>query len=329
MTPTNFIFPPPPPPPPPPSSNFDSHPSSLNQGYSSNGYDSNSAGGQYAGRSNSSARAWPPRGSRNGASSGYSNLRMNGQHLITRGGYINRYSSQSQSYPNGAIQFPSQHFQAQQVPQNGYEQHVYGLSHGSYDPLRNPTIPRNPCFSNNESVQAMLNAQNTTNASPNGSWYGSERQSASGNSWYNTNQTVIGPPTRVGYERAGRTKPVQPYGQASSQGTQQNSTSIENNFSTHQGSSSMRTNSATFGSPLGTFLEPLVPPSVPGAGAPLRAAYSVGLENVRKPRKKRKHNQLGLTPKTEDHESSEEEDVDEESKLAAVQHNDRSSNPGQ
>jgi hypothetical protein len=41
---------------------------------------------------------------------------------------------------------------------------------------------------------------------------------------------------------------------------------------------------------------------------------AVDAANPRK--KKRKHNQLGLTPKTEDHESSEEDDVDEESKLA-------------
>lgn len=44
-------------------------------------------------------------------------------------------------------------------------------------------------------------------------------------------------------------------------------------------------------------------------------------ENTRKPRKKkRKHNQLGLTPKAEEHESSEEEedDVNEEARLAAV-----------
>lgn len=48
----------------------------------------------------------------------------------------------------------------------------------------------------------------------------------------------------------------------------------------------------------------------------------VSQERSRKPRKKkRKHNQLGLTPKTVEHESSEEEeedDVDEESKLAAA-----------
>ncbi|KAJ5744051.1 hypothetical protein N7533_008921 [Penicillium manginii] len=47
-------------------------------------------------------------------------------------------------------------------------------------------------------------------------------------------------------------------------------------------------------------------------------AADVNANATRKPKKrKRKHNQLGLTPKTEDHESSEdEEDADEESKLA-------------
>ena len=44
-------------------------------------------------------------------------------------------------------------------------------------------------------------------------------------------------------------------------------------------------------------------------------------EMARRPKKKkRRHNQLGLTPKTLEHESSEEEenDVDEETKLAVA-----------
>ncbi|GFF73084.1 hypothetical protein IFM61606_01235 [Aspergillus udagawae] len=60
------------------------------------------------------------------------------------------------------------------------------------------------------------------------------------------------------------------------------------------------------------------PPPVPSFGNPLPVKPPPAVDtalNTRK--KKRKHNQLGLTPKTEDHESSEEDDdVDEESKLA-------------
>ncbi|KAJ5702878.1 hypothetical protein N7488_010426 [Penicillium malachiteum] len=65
---------------------------------------------------------------------------------------------------------------------------------------------------------------------------------------------------------------------------------------------------------------PKVPaaPAVPSFGNPLPCKPPPAADATRKPKKrKRKHNQLGLTPKTEDHESSEEEeDVDEEAKLA-------------
>ncbi|KAJ6013985.1 hypothetical protein N7540_008576 [Penicillium herquei] len=60
------------------------------------------------------------------------------------------------------------------------------------------------------------------------------------------------------------------------------------------------------------------PPAVPSFGNPLPCKPPPAADATRKPKKrKRKHNQLGLTPKTEEHESSEEEeDVDEEAKLA-------------
>lgn len=60
------------------------------------------------------------------------------------------------------------------------------------------------------------------------------------------------------------------------------------------------------------------PPAVPSFGNPLPTKPPPPADTSRKPRKKkRKHNQLGLTPKAEEHESSEEEDdADEESKLA-------------
>lgn len=62
-----------------------------------------------------------------------------------------------------------------------------------------------------------------------------------------------------------------------------------------------------------------VAPAVPSFGNPLPVKPPAPQENGRKPKKKkRRHNQLGLTPKTIEHESSEEEenDLDEETKLA-------------
>ena len=65
-------------------------------------------------------------------------------------------------------------------------------------------------------------------------------------------------------------------------------------------------------------------PAVPSFGGqlplPLKPPALHG--STRKPRKKkRKLNQLGLTPKAEEHESSEEDDTDEEAKLAGVASN--------
>lgn len=62
-------------------------------------------------------------------------------------------------------------------------------------------------------------------------------------------------------------------------------------------------------------------PAVPSFGNPLPSkpppAADANGNNRKQKKRKRKHNQLGLTPKTEDHESSEDdEEADEESKLA-------------
>ncbi|EZF71225.1 hypothetical protein H105_06630 [Trichophyton soudanense CBS 452.61] len=67
---------------------------------------------------------------------------------------------------------------------------------------------------------------------------------------------------------------------------------------------------------------PLPVPSfntLPSKPPPVQA-QTKGQANPARPRKQRKHNQLGLTPKTEEHESSESEaeDVDEEAKFAGL-----------
>lgn len=81
-----------------------------------------------------------------------------------------------------------------------------------------------------------------------------------------------------------------------------------------------RDHTAAFSKPQSTAPRTLAPPPVPSFGNPLPSKPPPAADATRKPKKrKRKHNQLGLTPKTEEHESSEEEeDADEESKLAQV-----------
>lgn len=67
-------------------------------------------------------------------------------------------------------------------------------------------------------------------------------------------------------------------------------------------------------------LKSQVAPAVPSFGIPLPIKPPVSLETIPKRKKKRRHNQLGLTPQTVEHESSEEDgnDVDEEAKLAVA-----------
>ena len=92
-----------------------------------------------------------------------------------------------------------------------------------------------------------------------------------------------------------------------------------NPFPAHRGRSQKRMHSDAFGAPRGAVSRAPAPPAVPSFGNALPVKPPLPQESGKKPRKKkRKHNQLGLTPKVEEHESSEEEeDVDEESKLAA------------
>ena len=74
-----------------------------------------------------------------------------------------------------------------------------------------------------------------------------------------------------------------------------------------------------FGASRTSLPRTLTAPAVPAFGAPLPSLPTVQSDKKQLTKKKRKHNQLGLTPRREEHESSEEEDVDEESKLAAAQ----------
>ena len=88
----------------------------------------------------------------------------------------------------------------------------------------------------------------------------------------------------------------------------------------HRGRGQKRLHSDAFDSSRSTLPRTLTSPAVPAFGAPniLPAIAQINDKRLGK-KKKRTHNQLGLTPRTEDHESSEEEDVDEESNLAANQ----------
>ena len=94
-------------------------------------------------------------------------------------------------------------------------------------------------------------------------------------------------------------------------------------FPGHRGRGQKRGYGEAFNRPRTQNHRTQVAPAVPSFGSPLPLPMKPPAlsENNRKPRKKkRKHNQLGLTPKAEEHESSEEEedDANEEARLAAV-----------
>jgi hypothetical protein len=87
----------------------------------------------------------------------------------------------------------------------------------------------------------------------------------------------------------------------------------------HHNNNNKRDHTSAFSKPQSSIPRTPAPPAVPSFGNPLPSKPPPAADVTRKPAKKRKrkHNQLGLTPKTDDHESSEEEeDVDEEIKLA-------------
>ncbi|EED16054.1 CCCH zinc finger protein [Talaromyces stipitatus ATCC 10500] len=83
--------------------------------------------------------------------------------------------------------------------------------------------------------------------------------------------------------------------------------------------------SSAFEKPTSQAPRPTAAPAVPSFGVPLPAKPPQPTDTSRQAqkKKKRKFNQLGLTPKTEEHESSgeEEDDADEETRLAAAASN--------
>jgi len=129
---------------------------------------------------------------------------------------------------------------------------------------------------------------------------------------------LMGPPIRMGFDNR---RPINT-GQtstASFQNLPHQNRGLPTPFS-RGGQDTKREHGNAFGSGRNVYARPMAPPAVPAFGAPLVGVHSGASETGQKPKKKkRKHNQLGLTPKTEDHESSEEENVDEECKLAAMQ----------
>lgn len=97
-----------------------------------------------------------------------------------------------------------------------------------------------------------------------------------------------------------------------------------NGFKPHQNHNNGNNNNRGGKRPFNTAFgrsgpKPQAPPAIPSFTDALGLPSKPPTPSASRPKKKkRKHNQLGLTPRTEDHESSEEEDVDEEAKYAGA-----------
>ncbi|KAF6236552.1 hypothetical protein HO173_005333 [Letharia columbiana] len=157
---------------------------------------------------------------------------------------------------------------------------------------------------------------------------------------------LMGPPIRMGFDAKPIGHQTQQHAQPTANGTNAHQHGLSNGhdspyrhsspmsfpsgrhespnpFPGYRGRGQKRGHGEVFHRPRNQNHRIQVAPAVPSFGGPLPLPIKPPAlhETTRKPRKKkRKHNQLGLTPKAEEHESSEEEedDADEEARLAAV-----------
>ena len=326
MSSQNFVFPPPPPPPPqvgpqqfPPYSQPSYQQSYGAQGFGSGGYRGRGRGGGFRGSRGASNYAGQP--PRNNGYSGNSN---------NPGAPTNGYTAGNYPLPN----YPP--VQQPQYPSQIHNGNRYGT----------PSDYSNGPANNHYNTPNQFYRPGPSNSRPP---LQQPYQPA------DTTSVVMGPPIRMGFDRERSShhsnhhspgSQVQPYSQVTPQNRgsypipeqpinlphqlQNSSTdprlarhSPPNSFPGNRGRGHKRVHSDAFGPKHRTPLRAPAPPAVPSFGNPLPIKPPVPQENGKKPRKKkRKHNQLGLTPKAEEHESSEEEeeeDVDEEAKLAASQ----------
>lgn len=316
-----FTFPPPPPPPPPtqqyPQAIGNANGYAPQNAFSHRGnYRGGSGGNGFRGR----GRGGMNRGGRGGANHHPNNYRNNNNHNqgIYGGGYTplpsnasntpNFYQNgtpSSQIYPPVAQSFATQTHGA---PSPTYPPRNYNTGQGNATtgPPNVPvqTYPGQSVAYGGNSIPHPV----------------SQSHSSSGGT-----AAVVAPPMRWGYDNngAGGFYPGSTNG-SSFQAMPFNPTSshgISHGGNAHYNKSGQkRAFSSAFEKPTSQVPRVAAPPAVPSFGVPLPAKPPQPADTPRKAlkKKKRKFNQLGLTPKTEEHESSEEDDdVDEESRLAS------------
>lgn len=354
MSDQSFTFPPPPPPPPATSQNY---PTFAQARGTQNCYGGRSNRGDRGNRGY--GRGHRGGGSRNGGQYGQAQVGAgygaysgggNRPPLPPDGGYNFQMSKQ------GGGGYPLPNYPPVQLPQypaNVGQEYGYGPSNYGLQPVQESFPTNSPHVSQQHGgreqhglhgygPQAQFNQpishayQNTAAPLP--------RPSSS-----NGQPIVMGPPIRWSFDQRqpgiqtqqfsppaplNGTSPYQqgplnsgssPYYHRHSSSTGSGSTrhGSPNPFPGHRGRGQKREHGDAFGRPRKQDQRPQAAPAVPSFGAPLPLPIKPPAPQerpVKRSKKKRKHNQLGLTPKTEEHESSEEEenDADEEARLAAT-----------
>lgn len=344
-----FVFPPPPPPPPLASPNY-ANPNNRVNGHN---YGHNNRGNRGSrgsrGRGNDNLRRGP-RGGNPGASSDSRYAPSNDNHFPPRDGFQPHSNSSSSGYPLPEYP-PVQHPQYPGSAVNNYSHSIAAYPTTPAAPFPPNThyhdnSQRNAQFYNGQ-PQSLPYAYNQPNQ--NSSYYPNERQHYAPRSENASHPVVMGPPIRIGFDHGypGGQQQVQSQTQTFQQHMPSRSIQFPqdirpqmmasflpnspivvsstrhdspNQFSDHRSRGQRRHHDGPRGSQ--SFkAKPQAAPAVPSFGNPLPVKPPAPQEHGRKPKKKkRRHNQLGLTPKTQEHESSEEDenDADEEAKLAVV-----------
>ncbi|MCJ1324041.1 hypothetical protein MMC10_000703 [Thelotrema lepadinum] len=285
----NFVFPPPPPPPPSLSTQNFASASYGNQHGNWNGSRGRGRGGGFRGQRGGNrggyGNTWNALGHAHGASGG------SGYSYQQRTGFSNNKTA-----PNYNTSNPQQHERTGESWQHNSTSYV---PQDSYQQYRAPNFSSSPAYGQQPFTSQSLSLNNLPKSAV-----------------HNAATVAMGPPIRMGFND------VQDGAYAASPNHSYGATSTHYKIDNRpQNSSRGRGLKRQYGE---AFVhrdvkpKPLTAPAVPSFGAPLvNPTPSVQKEAAQiKKKKKRQHNQLGLTPKPDEPEYS-DDDVDEEAKLAA------------
>lgn len=215
-------------------------------------------------------------------------------------------------YPTSVQHIPQQYGGRQQHGSYGYGSHVQ-LNQPISHPYQNPAAPPpRPSPSNGQPILM----------GPPIHWSSDQQQLSNQTQQFPPPIAPNGTSTYQHGPLSGGGSPYR-YSQSSSNGITLSRHDSSNPFVGNRGRGQKRGHGDAFGRPRNQIQRPQAAPAVPSFGGPPLLPVKPPIPQERpakRSKKKRKHNQLGLTPKTEEHESSEEEedDVDEEARLAAT-----------